>query len=100
MFHLTAAPQIHPLFHIPLVPMPCYSFPHGVTAQYQQPHPAQILKSQQTVPYNHQRQGHTKCYDNKHPQRDQIPMTYAHLLPYLIQQRLIMTKEIPPATFP
>lgn len=100
MFLPMATPQIDPQLQIPLVPMSHYSFAHGVTFQYQQPPQAQILKSQQNVPCNHQWQRQTKGYDRKHPQRDQIPMTYAQLLPYLVQQGLIVPKEIPPATFP
>lgn len=80
-----ATPQVHPQLQLPLVPMPCYSFLHGVTSQYQPPQ-AQILRSQQTVPHNHPGQGQTKRYENKHSQRDHIPMTYAQLLPHLVQQ--------------
>ena len=52
------------------------------------------------MPRNHQGKRQTRRYDKKRPQRDQIHMTYAQLLPYLVQQGLIVPKEIPPATFP
>lgn len=52
------------------------------------------------MPRDRQGKKQTRRFDRKHPQRDQIPMTYAQLLPYLVQQDLIETKEIPPSAFP
>lgn len=52
------------------------------------------------MPHNHQWQRKTKRFDRKCPQRDQIPMTYTQLLPYLIQQGLIIPKGIPPIFYP
>lgn len=100
MFPPVATPHIHPNLQVPLVPIPYYSFPQDVASQYQQPPQAQIPKGRQIVPYNHQRQRQSKRNDRKHPQRDQITMSHAQLLPYLVQQGLIVTKEILHATFP
>lgn len=38
--------HIYPRFQVPLMPVPYYSFSHGVTTRYQQPPQAQILLSQ------------------------------------------------------
>lgn len=34
MFLRLVTPHIDSQLRVPLVPMPCYSFPHGVTSQY------------------------------------------------------------------
>lgn len=82
------------------MPMSYYLSPHGVTSQYRKPPQDQALQRKETVPYNHQVQRQTRWFDRKHLQCDQIHMTYAQLLPYLVQKGLIETKEIPPDTFP
>lgn len=77
IFQPMVIPPMHPPLQVPWMPMPCYSYPHGVTSQYQQPPRTQLVKIQQTVPRNHQNKRQTRRCNRKCPQHDQIPMTYA-----------------------
>ena len=95
MFQPVVIPPTYAPMQVPWIPMPCYPVPLGITSQYQQPPQAQALKSQQTAQRDHPGKKQTRQFDRKRHQRDPIPMTYAQLLPYLVQQGEIMPKEIP-----
>ncbi|KAI5435081.1 hypothetical protein KIW84_021783 [Lathyrus oleraceus] len=53
----------------------------------------QKLKQKQISQKNNDREG-------RHPRKDLIPTSYAHLLPILVNARAIVPKQIEPARFP
>lgn len=98
--------NVYPQVQAYMAPMPYYRYPyiaaaqyqqHAYQPQYQQPPRASVSQNQQDN-RNHG-QGQRKRFDRKRPHREPIPVSYAQLLPYLIQKGEIVPKEIPPATF-
>lgn len=99
--------NVFPQFQAPMHLVPYYPYPYIFAAQYQQlayqpqyQQPPQAPVSHNQQDNRNQSQGQRRWLDRKRPHRDLIPVSYAQLLLYLIQQGAIMPKEIPSATFP
>ncbi|KAI5396271.1 hypothetical protein KIW84_062465 [Lathyrus oleraceus] len=89
-----------------MAPIPYYPYSYIAAPQYQQPayqpqyqQPLQALVSQNQQDNRNHSQGQRIRFDRKRLHRDPIPVSYAQLLPYRVQQGAIVPKEIPPATF-